>query len=512
LAHAPILAAPPTTTLSQRLIRNAGANFVRMVAFGIVAVVVPMVLVRRLPPASYNAWILILQLGAYVNFLDLGLQTALSKYIAEYDASGDQRGCDRITTNGLALLLGTAALGTLFTLGMGIGVPHLFPQMPAGLMTEVRWAVIFYGISMALSLPSSAFAGVFLGLQRNAVPMFLQSSNKLLTGLVTIACVFLHTRIRTMGLAVAGVNVAFALAQVVSWRSLASHIRVRFSLVERKTVITLVRYCSVLTLWGVAGLFVTGFDTVIVGHYDFRATAYYAASANATSFLIALLGVITSPLIPATSAMSVHLSPRAMGNLLLRATRYNIAVMLIAGLPLLLFSFLILRTWMGGTFALQGVPFLRILLIGIMIRMIGLPYAVMVIGTAKQWLASLSPICEAVVNFTVSIILVRRIGAVGVAWGTVIGAFVSIGLHFTVSMALTQDKLAISPVRLLTRGVLLPLAAAIPTALAFRYWWGITAIPAMSSIQWSALAISTVALLWYITLDDAARRKLLRGA
>ena len=512
MAQAPTFAPPASTTLSQRLVRNAGANLVRMLSFGIVAIVLPMVLVRHLPPASYNAWILILQLGAYVNFLDLGIQTALSKYVAEYDATGDRRGCDRVTANGLFLLLITAALGTIFTFGMGLSVSHLFPQMPPDLVIEVRWAIIFYGFSMALSLPASAFAGIFLGLQRNAVPMFLQSSNKLLTGLVTIACVLLHTRIRVMGMSVAAVNIAFALAQVISWKALANHIQVRYNLVDRKTISTLLRYCAVLTLWGVAGLFVSGFDTIIVGHFDFHATAYYAASANATSFLSALLAVVTSPLIPATSALSVHQSPQRLGNLLLRATRYNVAFMLIAGLPLLIFSFLVLRTWMGNNFALQGVPFLRLLLIGVMVRLIGLPYAVMVIGTAKQWVATLSPICEAVVNFTVSLILVQKIGAVGVAWGTLIGAFVSIGLHFTVSMYYTRDKLAISRRRLVVRGVLLPLAAAIPTALAVRYWWGTNAIPTLSPLAWTALALSTAALLWFVTLDSYARNKLLRRA
>jgi O-antigen/teichoic acid export membrane protein len=511
LAHAPILA-PPPKTLAQRLVRNAAANLVRMASFGLVAIVLPMVLVRHLPPASYNAWILILQLGAYVNFLDLGVQTALSKYVAEYDAAGDRKGCARVTANGLVLLLITAAIGTVLTFAMGLSVSHLFPQMPPDIIIEVRWAIIFYGFSMAIALPASAFAGIFLGLQRNAVPMFLQSSNKLLTGLVTIACVLLHTRIRVMGMSVAVVNIIFALAQVVSWKALASHIRIHYNLVDRDTMSALLRYCAVLTLWSVAGLFVSGFDTVIVGHFDFPATAYYAASANATSFLSALLAVIMSPLIPATSALSVQQTPRQLGNLLLRATRYNIGVMLLAGLPLLIFSFFVLRTWMGAPFAVQGVPFLRILLIGIMIRMIGLPYAVMVIGTAKQWLASLSPICEAIVNFTISIILVRRIGAVGVAWGTLVGSLVSIGLHFTVSMFYTRDKLAISRRRLVTRGVLLPLAAVIPTTLAARYWWGTNVIPPLNPLAWTVLALSTAALLWFVTLDSAARKKLLHRA
>jgi O-antigen/teichoic acid export membrane protein len=486
-----------------------------MVAFAIVALLLPMVLVRYLPPGAYNAWVLILQLGAYVNFLDLGLQTALSKYVAEYDASSDRNaasaGTARVASSAVLLLVIGAAIGTLLTIAMAIAVPYIFPQMPDTLVIEVRWALIFYGVSMALALPASAFAGIFLGLQRNAVPMLLQSSNKVVTGAVTIAAVLLHSRIRYMAMAVAVVNIVFALAQIGFWRWLASHIRISFRLADRAMVVQLLRYCSVLTLWSVAMLFVSGFDTLIVGHFDFHSTAFYSVAANATTFLSALLAAVMSPLIPATSALSVKRSPQDMGRLLLRATRYNAALLLTAGLPLLLFSFLILHIWMGSSFATHGVAILRILLLATMLRMLGLPYAVMVVGTGRQWLASVSPVCEAVVNFTASIILVRHLGAVGVAWGTAIGAIVGLALHFSLSMRLTQDKLAISRLNYIVVGILLPLTAAIPAILAAPRWWPVAGLPQLSSIAWIALAVSTAALLWFFALDAPARRKLMRA-
>jgi O-antigen/teichoic acid export membrane protein len=496
-----------------RLIRNAVVNLIRMGAFAIVALLLPMVLVRHLLPGAYNAWVLILQLGAYVNFLDLGLQTALSKYVAEYDASSDRdaaaNGTARVASSAVLLLVIGAAIGTLLTIAMAVAVPYVFPQMPDTLVIEVRWALIFYGVSMALALPASAFAGIFLGLQRNAVPMLLQSSNKVVTGAVTIAAVLLHSRIRYMAMAVAAVNLIFALAQIGFWRWLASHIRISFRLADRATVMQLLRYCSVLTLWSVAMLFVSGFDTLIVGHYDFHSTAFYSVSANATTFLAALLSAVMSPLIPATSALSVNRSAQDMGRLLLRATRYNAALLLAAGLPLLLFSFLILHIWMGATFATHGVAILRILLLATMLRMLGLPYAVMVIGTGRQWLASVSPVAEAIVNFTASLILVRHLGAVGVAWGTVIGAIVGLALHLSLSMRLTQDRLAISRTYYIAAGILLPLTAAIPAILAAPRWWSVPGLPMLSPLTWISLALSTLLLLWFCALDSAARRRLL---
>jgi O-antigen/teichoic acid export membrane protein len=483
----PVVAPLPA---SRVIVRNAAVNLIRMGAFAIVALLLPMVLVRQLQPGAYNAWVLILQLGAYVNFLDLGIQTALSKFVAEYHAASQhddaaartsaKAASDRVASSAVLLLIIGAAIGTLLTIFMAVSVPYVFPQMPDTLVIEVRWALIFYGVSMALALPASAFAGIFLGLQRNTVPMLLQSSNKVVTGFVTIAAVLLH-----------------------------SHIRIKFSLADRATVMQLLRYCSVLTLWSAAMLFVSGFDTLIVGHFDFPATAWYSVAANATTFLAALLSAVMSPLIPAASALSVHRSPQQMGNLLLRATRYNIALLLAAGLPLLLFSFLVLHIWMGPSFATHGVQILRILLLASMLRMLGLPYAVMVVGTGRQWLASVSPVAEAIVNFTASLILVRHLGAVGVAWGTVIGAIVGLALHFSLSMRLTQDRLAIPRRTYLAAGILLPLTAALPTLLSAPRWWSVPGLPQLSPLAWIALALSTFALLWFFALDARARQKLL---
>ena len=62
----------------------------------LVALVLPPLLVHRLTPAEYSAWVLILQCAAYVNLLDLGLQTAVGKYIAAHDALSDRSATEKI--------------------------------------------------------------------------------------------------------------------------------------------------------------------------------------------------------------------------------------------------------------------------------------------------------------------------------------------------------------------------------------------------------------------------------
>ncbi len=73
----------------------------------------------------------------------------------------------------------------------------------------------------------------------------------------------------------------------------------------------------------------------------------------------------------------------------------------------------------------RTVAFLRVLLLASVVRNICLPYATMLVATGRQNVAVAGATAEAVVNVTCSILLAHRIGAMGVAYGTLIGSFVT---------------------------------------------------------------------------------------
>src|ERR1700749_2564726 len=74
----------------RKVLQGSASNIVRVLLSMLVSLVLPPFLVHRLSAAEYSAWVLILQMGAYVSLLDLGLQTAIGKFVAEHDAAGDR--------------------------------------------------------------------------------------------------------------------------------------------------------------------------------------------------------------------------------------------------------------------------------------------------------------------------------------------------------------------------------------------------------------------------------------
>src|ERR1700727_3587807 len=120
-------------TLARTVAGNTFANVTRLAVTSLVSIFLPAYLTHHLPVKTYGAWVLILQLSAYVGYLDFGVQTAVSKYIAEHQAKSNYDGCGRCASAGVLIMLAAASIGTLLTLALAWRVPHIFPTMPADL-------------------------------------------------------------------------------------------------------------------------------------------------------------------------------------------------------------------------------------------------------------------------------------------------------------------------------------------------------------------------------------------
>ena len=497
--------APGTAgTFAKNSIISVGRLFVSTA----VALLLPAYLTHRLPVKTYSAWILVMQMSAYVGYLDFGVQSGIAKYVAEYEARNDTAGASMRASAGLVLMVGASVLGMLLTLILAWQVPALFREMPSALYRDVRISLVLVGASLSFGLVCSICSAIFLGLQRFSVPMALAVVNRVLFTVAVFTAVYFQSGLAWMGVAVAGVNVIGGFLQVAAWRRMANKISLSLRAVDGEVLKKMFVYCSSLAVWTAGMLCVSGLDVTIVGRYDFTQTAFYSVATMPTNFLLAIVGAALGPLMPAASAMSVHRTSLQMGQMLARVTRYCSTLLVLAGLPLLVGGYWILRLWVGPGYATHTIGFLRVLVIANVIRNLCLPYSSMLVATEKQKVAIVGASAEALVNLGSSLYLVQRLGAVGVAYGTLIGSLVSVGMHFAVSMRYTQGNFSVSRLRLFADGMLRPLAIAIPTLALYRRWWQDSG-PDISIPLWLLWAVSTLSIAWLTSLDSADRSRLL---
>ena len=198
-------------------------------ASAVVAIVLPHFLTHSLGTDRFAGWALMLQVAAYANYLDFGLQTAVARYLAGALEKGDRQRCDRLLTTAIAIL---SAAGVIAVCGLGIAawqLPHLFHSVPYSLAGEIGSGVLILGLSAGICLPLSAYSGVLIGMQRNEFPAIATASSRLLGAIAVVVVAHFTHSLLWLSMCVGGFNIVGALAQYVVAKRLLPDLRFSFA-------------------------------------------------------------------------------------------------------------------------------------------------------------------------------------------------------------------------------------------------------------------------------------------
>jgi O-antigen/teichoic acid export membrane protein len=499
---------PNEQSLRRAVVKNASANLVRLAGSGIVALLLPPVLVRMLPTDTYSAWALLLQLTLYVGLLDFGIQTAVARFVAHADELHDAEQRDGSVSTAAVLLALAATLGFFLVAVLAWQLPRIFTAMPAHLFRGARIALLLMGGSFALGLPFSVIHAVFVGRQRNEIPAAMVIANRFALAALTVGVVYRHWGLSAMGGAVAIANVASSIGSYFAWRVWAPQVRIRISLVSRECAQKIGGYSLALAVWFAGMLMISGLDLTIVAKLDYAATAYYAVAATLTSFVTQIQGAIFSSLLPASAVLSARGDARKLGAVLISSTRYGMLILLATALPMIVAGRFILRVWVGADYATHSTMILQILVVANVVRLSALPYATLLLGTNQQRKVIMSPLAEGIVNLSASVLGAYFLGAIGVAIGTLVGSFVGVGLHLFHNMPRTS-AIAFSRSEFVKQGLFRPFACAAPFLVLLLNHVNTAPISPRTAALFSSVAISgTGFLFWKYGLIGSERRRL----
>jgi O-antigen/teichoic acid export membrane protein len=130
-----------------------------------------------------------------------------------------------------------------------------------------------------------------------------------------------------------------------------------------------------------------------------------------------------------------------LGKLLVSTTRYAVALLIATNLPLILVSKTVITLWVGADYAVHTSHLFELLVAANFVRQVGGPYFSIAIGCGEHRKVILSPLLEAATNLFFSILLTARIGADGVAIGTLLGGLVSVSMHLAYNLPRTKKIL-----------------------------------------------------------------------
>jgi O-antigen/teichoic acid export membrane protein len=420
------------------VVKNAFANLCRGGAIALSMLLLPPFLARILSKDAYGTWLLILQLSTYVSLLDLGIQTVIGKFVAYYNELGEFEKRDSIVSSAIALLTGSGLLAIIGISFLSWQLPYLFQAMPASLRQDAQLSLLYVGWSLAVSLPFSVFGAVFLGLQRYDVPAWIIGISRLLAGFFVVLVAYFSHSIMMMAIVVGVTNLGAGIWQFLAYKRMIKGYCLSPAIVSKESIIEVAESCLALSVSSLGLLLVSGLDTTIIGFFDYGSVPYYALASTLTNFVFGISSAILNTVIPVASSISARNEPESLGTLVTSTTRYAVIILIATNLPLLLLSKELITLWVGSDYADKTSYILELLIAANFVRQVGSPYFMIAIGCGEHRKIILSPLIEALVNLLFSIILTAKMGVIGVAIGTLVGGFVSIGMHFFYNLPRTK--------------------------------------------------------------------------
>jgi O-antigen/teichoic acid export membrane protein len=421
------------------VLKNAAANVLRGTAAALVAIALPPVLTRAMSTEAYGAWALVLQVSAYVAYLDFGLQTAVARFVAHSSETRDWNRRDSVVSTAAVSLAAAAVVGMLASIALALAVPGMFRRITPAILTEMRVALFLVAGSMAIGLPISSLHGVFIGLQRNELSALIISASRLGAAFMIAVAATQGYGLRTLALITAGTNIASYAAAYVVFRARVPGILIRLRLFSAAVGKELAIYCYSLMIWSASMLLISGLDLTIVGVFDYPAVSYYAVASSLVIFVAGIQNAIFSALMPAAAVLDARGSAEDLGRMLVSSTRYSTFLLFLTGIPLVIYGPYLLNLWVGPAYADHTILILRILVVANVVRLTLTPYAVILIGTGQQRLVTASPVVEGVINLVASVVAAKLFGAMGVAVGTLVGAAFCVAANYFYNMPRTTS-------------------------------------------------------------------------
>jgi O-antigen/teichoic acid export membrane protein len=416
--------------------RNTLVNAIGGVAVLALNFVVIAFAINRLGSQAYGVWVLALSFSitaGYLSIADLGLQQGIVKYVADAEGVRDTERISRVVSSAIAVLAGLAVIAIVILLGLAVVAGHLF-NIPDSLQSPFRLLFVLLAVEAGFGLPSLAFVGLLEGLQRYPLIRLVEFSRQVVTACLVFAVLLSGGGVVWFGVAMtAGSVIATAGFYVAAARALPG-----LRLSPRHVSLATLRPLAAFSMW----IFLARINGVIWRQMDKIILAAVLVSTVLTGYEVAAriqgaaafaLAFTASAVVPATATLAAEGSTERLRDLLLRGTRYTMAVCLPITIAAMILAKPLIVGWVGPDYSDMAAA--TQLFLGYQLIVSAASIAnTMLVGLGRVRSVTFYASVAVLVNLALSIILVHPWGVRGVIAGTLVGYGITAPLYIRLTL------------------------------------------------------------------------------
>ena len=419
-------------------------------------------LIRYLHPEGYGLWAIYASLLGYMGLIDLGLGPTTATQVAQFHVRGEARPLDVWVSNILLVYLPLMLLVLAASAAIAPYAGHLFHVSPA-LLPTANWAFLAACVGLAVALPRGMLRGLIVGHQRTEVANLVDAAFALGAAGAMIVSAVNGAGLLGVTVAAAGVSLLQSLLTVWLVRRLFPGISLIPKFSRPDLIVRALRFSLPIVAVFITAQVVFRTDNIVIGLFRGpNAVASYAVAYALVWFGLNLVFKLSDSLLPLFSGMHAGGEHDALRDTYVESARLSLALAMCLTLGLLVFGKTAIAVWVGPQYFV-GMPTMVVLALLPTVHAVTHVGSILLIGLGRARSIALMSVPDAILNLALSVALVRWIGVVGVALGTVVGELATTFWYLPV---LCNRNLHLSGwtfiTRVWTRPLLsLPLAAAV---------------------------------------------------
>jgi O-antigen/teichoic acid export membrane protein len=404
----------------RQLAKSIAGNWIAFaISVGVAFFLSPFI-VHRLGNIAYGVWTLVVSMISFMSLLDLGLRGAVTRFVARHHAQGNHLESSHAVSAAFWLRIWISLLVITASAIMALVSTKIFP-IPPELHFSARCAIILTGTSLALTLSFGVFGGVLVALNRFALVSGVTVMQTLLRAVGVVW--LLKSGHGILGLAIWEFTVTLLANAALTALCFRIYPELRISLQRPDAVILrqFLNYSSYVFVIHCAVQLIYYTDNLVVGFFiSASAVTFYAIGGSLLEYLRQVVSSVTTIFMPLASSLEARGEQDQLRRLLIQGTRGSIIVASPIAVALFFRGHTFIQLWMGGQYEHISGRVLQILLLAQVFSIANFTAGNIAYGLAKHRAFALSVLGESIGNLALSIFLVKQIGILGVAWGTVI--------------------------------------------------------------------------------------------
>lgn len=407
-------------SVHKSIVINSSSNMLKMFFSIAIAFIMTPFYLRVLGDSIYGIWVVVLSFIGHMGLLELGVQPAIIKIVAEYNSVNDHEKVNGIVGTALVFYFLISLLVILLCWIIDNFFIHHFIAVSEQI--DLARSILFLcGIDFGINLIAIVFSGTLFGLQQFYIKNFID----IIIMSITNFLIYIFLSMGNGILCLLTIIIAFDLLKtatlLTACKKVYPSIQFKLSSVNKESFKTLFIFASKVFTSSSLSRIAYDADPIIISYYLSTVwTTIFSIPQRLLRYVKQVTWSLTAIFLPVFSDLDKKKDLEGLQSIYFNYTRY----ILLALLPLLvavaIYGVLFISLWVGDSYAQSSKIVFYFLLGSVFVNFFQPLDQRLFMGTNKLNVMVTFSAISSILNVTLSIVLVKPFGINGVAFATLI--------------------------------------------------------------------------------------------